>query len=149
MKTFKANEELKELLIRQGFENITSIRDKKKAKSTFKLEGKGKKEVYFNYINIQILDRHSEHDSRYTLTEMELKSLILFFRLNRADYRLIHPQNRFTFDLVQKRLKEIKDELRVLTEKDIRHRRRINLMRILRTFKNIKLDYNIALEAVQ
>ncbi len=140
MKIYQANEELKTILIQHGFKDTTSCRDKKKGKSAFKQDRKSKKEIYFDYINIQVLDRYTGQDSRDILTERELKSIILFFKLDRPDFKLIHPQGYFNFIQVQTRLIEIENELRVLTEKDIRFRRRVNLNRILKTFANIKLE---------
>src|SRR5690606_20514944 len=140
MKIYQANDELKSIFIQHGFEDTTSCRDKRKGKCAFKQYRKSKKEIYFNYINIQILDRYTEQSSRYFLTERELRLIILFFKLDRPDFKLIHPQYYFDFIQVQTRLEEIAIELKVLTDKEIRHRRRLNLIRILKTFENIKLD---------
>ncbi|AVR46773.1 hypothetical protein C7S20_16725 [Christiangramia fulva] len=141
MKIFKANEVLINTLIKFGFEETTSNRDKIKRKHAFKLHGKGNKEVYFDYENIQILHRQEEHDSRYTITENELKSLLLFFKLDRADYKIIQPTGRFDFGLVQRRLDEIKVELNILMEKKLKIRRQFKLKRILKLQGNIEQDY--------
>jgi len=141
MRTFKADEELKNLFIQQGFEETTSDRDKKKGKCALKLNGKGKKEICFNYINIQIFDNYTEQDNRYTITEKELNILLLFFKLDRTDYKLIQAEGVFNFKLVENKLSEIREELNILKEKNLKIRRQSNLKRILRSHANIEQDY--------
>jgi hypothetical protein len=49
MKTYKANQELENILLNQGFIEVTSERDKFKGKKAFRLSQKSRKEVYFDY----------------------------------------------------------------------------------------------------
>ena len=149
MRTFKADEELKNLFIQQGFEETTSDRDKRKGKCALKLNGKGKKEIYFNYINIQIFDNYTEQDNRYTITEKEIKLLLIFFKLDRSDYRVIQSKGEFNFKLVETRLEEIEEELKLLIKKDIRIRRQYKLTRILKTLEDIEQDYYQNIKAMQ
>ena len=149
MKTYKADKELKNLLILQGFEETISDRDKRIGKCALKLHGKGKKEIYFDYIRIQIIDNYTEHDNRYTITEKEIKLLLLFFMLDRSDYKLIHPEGIFNFKLVETRLDEIEEELNLLIEKDIRIRRQFKLTRILKIHANIEQDFHQNIKVLQ
>lgn len=83
MKTYEANPELIEVLNRNGFIETTSKIDKKKTKNNFKLAKQSKKEIYFDYINITVIDGSFSCDSRIKLTETELKSLLLYFKFNK------------------------------------------------------------------
>jgi hypothetical protein len=78
MKKYEANNELEQILLKQGFIDASSKRDKVKGKKCFKLSKQSRKEIYFDYINIRILDSIHGQDSRIEMTEEELKLLMLY-----------------------------------------------------------------------
>ena len=140
MKVYKANNELVEILQKQGFIETTSNIDKKKGKKRFKLSKQARKEIYFDYINIRILNSIHGQDSRTTMTESELKSLLLYFKLNSADFKEFDSSRKFDFKKIEKRLVSLKIELNNLTKFNLHKPRRNKIERILKTYENIILN---------
>jgi len=77
MAPYQANDELVEILKKQGFIETSSERDKLKGKKCFKLSKNAQKEIYFDYENIEVNRSIHGQDHKYKLTELELKALIL------------------------------------------------------------------------
>lgn len=139
MKIYEANNELAEILLSQGFIDTTSPVDKIKKKKSFKLAKKSRKEIYFDYINIQIYNSACGQDSRIHLTETELKLLLLYFKLSPNDFKELDINGNFEFKNAETRLDYLKKEFEDLKQYDFQKRRKEKLMRIFNTFENISL----------
>jgi len=140
MKTYKANNELNTILLNQGLIETTSERDKEKGKRSYKISKQSRKEIHFDYIQIRIFDGIYEQDSRIELTEFELKSIILYFKLNSSDFKELEPSGKFEFKNILERLKIIENEIEQLIKLELKKPRRTKLTRILETYKNIHLN---------
>ncbi|MDY8136910.1 hypothetical protein [Aquimarina sp. 2201CG5-10] len=140
MKKYEANEELENILLKKGFIETTSQRDKKKGKKSFKLSKNAKKEIYFDYINIHILNSIHGQDSEIKITESQLKSILLYFKLNSTDFKEINQNGKFDFKKTEEGLTSMKDELQDLIKFDLHKPRRNKLTRILKEYEDITLD---------
>lgn len=139
MKTYQVGDELEKILINQGFIETTSNRDKIKGKKSFKLSKQSKKEIYFDYENIIILNSNQGQDSRMSLKETELKLLLLYFKLKSTDYKEFDEKNKFNFFKAEKRLSSIKTEIERLEKFNLHGLRKEKLKRIIETFNKINL----------
>ncbi len=137
MKRYQANGKLEQILLNQGFIDTTSQIDKLKGKKSFKLTKNSRKEIYFDYINIRILESTKGHDSCYKMTEDELKYLLLFFKLKSTDFKEIDHNGKFNFKKSKERLDSLSKELQSLTKYNMHKPRRVKLKRILDSFENI------------
>jgi hypothetical protein len=144
MKTYKANQELENILLilNQGFIEVTSERDKFKGKKAFRLSQKSRKEVYFDYINIRVNSRGSVHDSLLEIDEEGLKLLLIYFKLPDNDSKEIIRFNTFKFSEAKERIKSLQEELRRLIEYNFRKPRQEKIKRILDYYDDLKFDYN-------
>lgn len=140
MKKYKADQELEKILIALGFVETTSERNKKKGKKSFKLSQNAKKEIHFDYINIQVFNSFHEEDSRIEMTELELKSLLLYFKLKSTDFKEIDRNGCFDFNKTEQGINSIKTELKNLIEFDVHKARQNKLNRIIETYTEIRLN---------
>jgi len=139
MKKYEANNELEQILLKQGFTDTSSKNDKIKGKKCFKLSKQAQKEIYFDYINIRILNSTHIQDSRTEITLEELKLLMLYFKLESSDYKEINSLGKFDFKSTIGRFNSLQNELQKLTELDIQVPRRKKIERIVEMYKNINL----------
>lgn len=139
MKTFKADSKLESILLTNGFIETTSERNKNKGKKSFKLTKNGRKEVYFDYINILILQGG---DSRIEMTEEELRCVFLYFLLKPKDFKELINHGEFNFRKTQEGLQRLKKELNLLEELDTKKSRQEKLRRILGEYNNINFERN-------
>jgi hypothetical protein len=140
MKIYEANPELIEVLNRNGFMETTSEIDKKKTKKSFKLAKQSKKEIHFDYANITVIDGSLRCDSRIKMTETELKSLLLYFKLNTTDLKEISESKKFNFVNIENRIVSLRNELKLLKDVGITNIRQKKIARIVETFEEIKLN---------
>ncbi len=143
MKTYEANEEIEKILLNQGFIETTSARDKVKGKKSFKISKQSKKEIYFDYNNIIILNSTHGQDNIYSLTKAQLKLLLLYFKLKPTDYKEFDEKDKFNFHKVEKRLNSIESEIKRLEEFDLHPLRKKKLQRIMETYNKINLEVPI------
>lgn len=137
MKTFKADDELADVFIRHGFIETTSRINKIKGRKSFKTSKNASKEIYFNYINIQILDSTYLMDSCYEMTENDLKYLLLYFKLNSSDRNELTNSGNFQFKRYGERLASMIKELNNLNKVDRQGPRRNKLERLIETYNSI------------
>jgi len=139
MRIFEANNELAEILFKNEFGDFTIERDKKKGKKSFQLYKNSKKKIYFDYINIEIINSPEVLDTKYNLTEDQLKIVLMYFKLNAADFKeLVGPLGFQILD-AEKRLNEIKAELKALQEFNCKLQKQKKLNKILDFYNNIKI----------
>lgn len=137
MKTFKANNILAKKLIDNGFIEVTPEYNRIKGKRNFKKSKRSSKEIYFDYINIRIVN-NSWMDSRIEITEMELYYIFLYFELSANDMKEFNSHSFFSFEEVEKGLIRIEKELNRLIELNVHRRTQNKLSRILKIFELIK-----------
>lgn len=118
MKTYKANQELENILLNQGLVETTSERDKRKGKKSFKRAKQSRKEIQFDYIQIRILNGIGQ-DRRIEMSESELKALILYFKLNSADFKELETNGKFEFKNTLTRLNYLEAEIKKLDRKSV------------------------------
>ena len=139
MKNFKANEELIEILTKNGFIETSSEVDIKKGKKRFKLSKRAKKTLYFDYINIVIHDGIHGQEDKLRLNESELKILILYFKLNSYDLKEITKDLPFRYKFSIDVFEYLKDELSDLKRLNHRKPRIAKLERIIEIYNQVKL----------
>lgn len=139
MNVYKANDELAGILMKHGFIETTSQRDKLKGKKSFKTSKSARKEIYFNYIKIQIEDSVHLMDSCYEMSEKELKLLLLYFKLSSADRKALTGSGNFVFQSMNEGLDSIIEEVEELKELKLQRPRQKKLERIINTYNSINL----------
>ena len=139
MKIYKADDELATILLNQGFIETTSKENIIKGRKSFKTTKNASKEIYFNYIHIQIQDSIHIMDDCYEMNEYELKLLLLYFRLKSEDRKELSDAGVFKFKRMDERLNAIKTELEDLKEFDLHAARQKKIQRIIDTYNSIKL----------
>ena len=139
MKNYKANEELIEILKKNGFIETSSEIEIKKGKKRFKLSKRAKKTIYFDYINIVIYDGKQGQEDKLSLSESELKILILYFKLNSSDLKEITKDLPFRYKFSIDVFEYLKEELSDLKRLNYRKPRIVKLERIIETYNQVKL----------
>lgn len=137
MKTYKANEILAKKLIDNGFIDVTPDYNKVKGKRNFKKSKRSSKEIYFDYINIRIIN-NSWLESKIDITEMELYYIFLYFELSPNDIKEFNSHGFFSFKEVENGLIRIDKELNKLIELNFNKQRQKKIRRVLDTFELIK-----------
>jgi len=137
MKTYKADDELERLLLNLGFIETTSKRNQLKKKKSFKLSKHARKEIYFDYINIVVINGMYIEDQKISLTEKELKCLLLFFFLKQSDYSEINKERSFTFNNISERIDSIYKMLDNLKKANSKNKKIGQWNRIIDTYENI------------
>jgi hypothetical protein len=134
-----ANEQLFRILIKNGFIETTSKRDKLKGKKSFKLTKHARREIYFDYFNIKIFDSIHVLEKKLYLSDQDLQNLIFYFKLNSADKRELIPSGYFNFDEIQKSIEIIENEKMRSREFGMKISRKIKLKRILEVYESVIL----------
>lgn len=131
-----ANNELSTILINHGFIDTTSKEDKIKGRRSFKTSKTSKKEINFNYENIQMI---KPCWSKGVLTYEELKSIIFYFTAKPGDSKEFYSSNFFSYENFQDKLVSLRNELAALIEFNLHQPRRNKIKRILDFYDNIIL----------
>ena len=139
MKEFQANAELEEVLLKNGFNETSHESDRIKGKKRFKLTQRGRKEIYFDYVNIHIQSTHSRHDSRITLNEKELRLMLLFFKLGTKDIEEVIFDGCYKIDEAAARYQALQEELDFHTKYTMRRGRKKVIERIINTYNSITI----------
>lgn len=136
---YEANEELAAILLKNGFIDTTSERDKNKGKREFRLNKNSRKKIYFDYINIRIENGFHVCDNKINLSENDLRLAFLYFKLNTSDLKDVFDDNKFSFTNSFERLESLKKELSNLKDFDVQKRRQNKIERILNFYTNINI----------
>lgn len=139
MKTYEANNKLTKILIKQGFIETTSQINKDKEKKSFKLSKFARKGICFDYINIRVINSTNIYDSRIKMTESELKSLLLYFKLPANAFKEFDSNGRFNFTKTVKQIEKLRKELILQTELNINDRRNKKIKKIIDFYDKIKI----------
>ena len=131
-----ANNELSTILINHGFIDTTSKDDKIKGRKSFKTSRSSKKEIYFNYENIQMI---KPSWLKGELTPDELKSIIFYFKAKPEDSKEFYSSNFFNYENFQDKLVSLRNELAALIEFNLHQPRRNKINRILDFYDSIIL----------
>lgn len=122
MKKYQASEELSNILFNAKFIDSTSLRDRKKGKRSFRRSKNSKKELFFDYININVIHSGCKIDLGPEISEKELRCILLYFALSLRDYKLINPSGNFvlneTLDAIEKfKMKQHECKIHLLPER--------------------------------
>jgi len=139
MKTYKANDELIEILKTNNFIETSSKIDIKKGKKSFKLSKRAKKLIHFDYTNIVIYNGIHGQEEKLEINESELKILILYFKLNSTDLKEITKDLPFKFNFAIEHFNYLKEEVEDWKRLKIRKRRITKLERIIKIYNQTKL----------
>lgn len=126
-------------MFKQGFKDFTDERDKKKGKKNFKFSNNSKKKIYFDYINIEVINESRVMHTTYNLTENQFKIILMYFKLNTTDFKEFTGFLGFQILEAEKKLNKIRSELKKLQEINYKILRQRKLNRIIDFFDNIKL----------
>lgn len=137
MKTYKANEDLIDVLISHGFIETTPKYDLGRRKKEFRLSKTSQKKIYFDYENIHIFKSSWGQDQKMRITEDDLKCILFYFKTNYNDYREVDKDGKFKFENVKNKIASMKRELELLVEFNTKTTRMGKLKRIIETYENI------------
>ena len=140
MKVYKADKELEDILFSQGFIDTTPKTDKLKRKKRFRISKYSKKEISFDWGDIRIIDEKLILDSKFEITEIELKLLILYFKLKKSDWKKVRMDGSFAFEDVNQRFNSVKSTLEIVTEIGSMKSLRNRLEFIIDMYENIDLS---------
>lgn len=139
MKTYKANDQLIEILKKNDFIETSSEKDILKGKKKFKLSKTSKKSIFFDYINITIWDGVIGQESFYNINENELRIVILYFKLKSADLLELTRGLQFNIKKSIERLNELKEEIEDYKKFGKRKVRIEKLERIIRIYNEVAI----------
>lgn len=139
MKKFIADDELIFVLKKNNFIETTSKIDILKGKKSFKISRYSKKEIHFDYQNIKIWNSVHEQDNAYSISENNLKFIILYFKLKSNEISELMNCNQFKFKDVEKKYIQIIKELSELERINFKKSRQNKLKRIKNAFENLIL----------
>jgi len=137
---YQANEELITILEKHGFIETTAKSERIRGKKCFKLSKSARKEIYFDYINIKIEDSFRLMESRTQLNSKELKSLLLYFKLKKAEFKELVPEGGFNFKKTEESLTSLAEELEKLKNLEINNPRQVRINRILDIYESIIIE---------
>lgn len=140
MKKYTANKELENILLLNGFIDTSSKEDNVKGKKRFKTTKSSRKEIYFDYINIIVFYRSVSHESYLSLTEEELRVLLLYFKITSTDYQELSSIKGLRIKEVTKRIGMLEDEKEQLVKYNFRKARVGKLTRVLELYKAIQIE---------
>lgn len=136
---YEANNELAEILFKQGFIETTSKIDRLKGKKSFKLSKFAQKEIYFDYINIRVENSNRVMDSKLKITEKELKYILLYFKLSSIDFKEFSSNGNFDCNKMEEKLVYLYKDLEKLKEYNLQKSRQNKIERILKIYESITI----------
>lgn len=139
MNIFKADENLARVLLNHGFVETTSEIEKKKGKRRFKLSRRSRIFVYFDYEDIKIMKSIKTMDSRYQMSDEELKTFFFYLELSPAYRKEFTSSGIFNFKKMAEGLSRITKETSELKEFGLKHSRQKKLEKIIGLYDSIEL----------
>jgi hypothetical protein len=129
---YASDENLIEVLKNNGFIETTSPENKIKGKKSFKLTKQSRKEVYFNYDNIDVIVGN-RIKSTLRLSKDDLRIILLYFKLPPNDLKELGP---FDFSSINQKLASLQKELKALREYKLNKPRQNKIVRILNIYSS-------------
>lgn len=135
MKVYQADNGLQEVLLKQGFANITSEKEAQKGLQIFKLSKADKKSIVLEGQSIKILPEGTEVNK---LSEEELKIVLLYCQLITNDFKEISPKGKLDFETCVDSLKSLKVEFTLLLVTEGKSTKKIKLSRVFEALSTIE-----------
>lgn len=139
MKIYKANEELIEILKKNGFIETSSEIDILKGKKEFKLSKSSRKRIYFDRIKIEIFDGIHGSENTFGINENEFRILMLYFKLSSTDLKEILRNRKFSYSFGIQNFNYLKKELQDLKRLNFKKHRIPKLERIIEMYNQPKI----------
>lgn len=140
MKNYQANEELTNILLSNGFQDLSSKEFKLKGKKSFKISKTSRKEIRFNYINIEVIDPYSIMTSRITIDENELKALLFYFKLKSQQFKTFAYDGIFDFDKIIGQINNKREQLVTLEKFKAQQSTLNKLKRLFEIYDSITIN---------
>lgn len=139
MKRYAANEELITLLKKNGFVDKSSTFDKKTNLKRFQPSRAILKEIVFDSQCIDVYEAGVLLESKVTVTEQQLRVLILFFHLKNSCLSELSQDLPFEFDRIMNRFANLQVELQINIHLEIRKQRISKIKKIMEVYNTIQL----------
>lgn len=123
------------ILIKNGFLELSSKEDRTLNRRTFKMDLNSRKLIYVEPDMITLMNGVRFQDRRQELTETELRILILYFKLETWDFARFRLNKIYNFSRTEQVLNEMREEL--TTTKNENTMNRIN--RIFEKLNSVKI----------
>lgn len=137
MKKYAADKELESILLLNGFIETSSKEEILKGKKRFKTNKSSRKVICFDYITIKVYYSSVGYETYTSLTEKELRLLLLYFKISSNDYKELSSIKGLRINEVKERMARIVDEREQLIKLNIKKARVNKLTRILDLYKGI------------
>ena len=108
---YSYHQRIKEVLLANGFIDITSERNKLKGKAKYKSVHPGNRYLLFDYCQIIIVEGSRVIDCKPNLSDTELKALIFYFSLPLKKMYSYIMDNHFTIDKFLQSIEKIKEDI--------------------------------------
>ncbi|NDW18276.1 hypothetical protein D0T53_06910 [Dysgonomonas sp. 216] len=138
MKKYSANKELEDILLKFGFIETTDKRDQLKGKKEFRLSKYGQKRIYFDYINIIVIQKFHMYSLGTSITLDNIVIILLYFTLKSNDQKELFYDGSFTLDNAANHLNSIKKEYADLEKYNLHRPRREKLKRIIEKSEELR-----------
>lgn len=135
MKTYQANKELQEILIKQGFTDCTSEKESDKGLTVFKLSKTDKKSIVIEDGNIKITPEGALVES---LSENDLKIVLLYCHLITSDFKEISPKGELNFQESIENLNSLPARYALLQANKGKSTEKIKLTRVIEALAQIE-----------
>jgi len=132
---FKPDIGFLDVLIKNGFLELSSKEDRALNRRTFKMDLNSRKLIYVEPDMITLMNGSKFQDRRQELTETELRILFLYFKLETWDFARFRLNKIYNFSRTEQVLNEMREEL--TTTKNENTINRIN--RIFEKLNSVKI----------
>jgi hypothetical protein len=138
MELYEADNGLVNTLKKEGFIETTSIIDKGKGKRSFKLSKNARKTFEIDGGTIRILTSRAII-SVPMFEKYELKSVLIFFKLNSTDLKEFGSFRIINFEKIEEKIQYLKSELESCIKFGIQKPRQNKIKRILDCYEAISI----------
>lgn len=139
MKKYAADNELESILLLNGFIETSSKEEILKGKKRFKTNKSSRKVICFDYITIKVYHSSVGFETYTSLTEEELRVLLLYFKISSNDYKELSSIKGLRINEVRERMARIEDEREQLIKHNLKKARVNKLTRIIDLYKGISI----------
>jgi len=132
-KIYRPTNKLKDILVENGF--LSEMDSVFKDKVIFKRSHNSKRSIRFDRGTIRFIYGCFQTDSVYVLTEYQLKLVLFYHKLSALDRKCLGEG--FNFKLVERRLSNIEQDLRITTKYSIMPHMQKKYKRILNFYNSV------------